>query len=81
MFDLIEDRKKLEIKWWTIPGAVFLIFYMRIDLGILIGRRSIDPFDCMQFLLFFLIALAILWPIGAELAARRTAERKEQDVR
>lgn len=81
MFDLIEDRKKPEIKWWTIPATIFLIFCTGVDVGILIGRRSVDRFDWLQAAGLVFVSLYILSPINRELAARRTQEEKKQDVR
>jgi hypothetical protein len=40
MFELLEDQRKPEIKWWTIPSALFIILCLGINIGILVGRRS-----------------------------------------
>lgn len=81
MFDLIEDRKRVEIKWWTLPSAVILIFLMGVDVGILIGRRDHHPFDWLQIAFLIVVLLWILLPIGREVASRLTAGGKNLGVR
>jgi len=80
VFDLIEDRKRPEIKWWTIPGAVFIIFCTGMDTGILIGRRNVDPFEWLQVVFLICISLGILWPIAREVMVRGTEERKKDEA-
>ncbi len=76
MFELLEDRKRPEIKWWTIPGVFLIVFCSGIAAGILIGRRNVDPFEWLQVAFLILIAFAILSPISRELS--RWAEERER---
>lgn len=76
MFDLIDDRKRPEIKWWTLPAAVFIVFCAGVDAGILLGGRNTDPSDWLQFAFLILISCLLLWPIGRELVTYRTPAEK-----
>jgi hypothetical protein len=77
MFDLIEDRKRPEIKWWTVPAAVFLIFCTGVNAGILIGRRTIDPVDWLQMAFLVVVIGRVLWPIGREFVIHRAPGREK----
>lgn len=81
MFDLIDDRKRLEIKWWTVPAEAFILFATGVDVGILIGRRDADPFDWLQAVFLIFGSLAILLRVVRELMRRHTEERTRQDAR
>jgi hypothetical protein len=72
MFDLIEDRKRPEIKWWTVPGAAVILFGAGVDVGILIGRRDADPSDWVQVAFLVLMSVLILLPIVRELSDRHS---------
>ena len=80
MFDLIEDRKRPQIKWWTMLGAALIIFCTGANAGILIGRRNTDPFEWLQVVFLLLISLGVLWPIGREVIAYRTEEQNKDDA-
>lgn len=75
MFDLIEDKTKPEIKWWTVPSAAFLILLVGVNFGILIGRRDVDPYDWVQAIFLFFVALVILRVVARELKLLREQEK------
>ena len=72
MFDLIGERKRPAVKWWTIPAAVCIVFCCGVDTGILIDRRDTDPSDWLKVAFLILISVGTLWPIGRELTIHRT---------
>lgn len=78
MFEFLDERKRPEIRWWTIPAAVLMIFLAGANAGILIGRRVTDPFDWLLVASLLLTAVATLWPIGREL--HRWSEERKLDV-
>lgn len=78
MFDLI-DKKKHEIKWWTVPSLALAMLLLGINLGILIGRRDVNPSDWVQVAFLLFISLVITWPVARELMIRRE-EEKNPDV-
>ena len=76
MFELLEDRKRTEIRWWTIPGAAVILFGAGVAVGILIGRRDADPTDWAQVAFLVLVSVLALLPIGRELSDRHSHRTK-----
>jgi hypothetical protein len=68
VFDLIEERKRPEIKWWTLPTALCLIFLAGVELGILIERRRYtDPSDWVQVAFLLIVSFGTAIPVLREL--------------
>lgn len=78
MFELIEHRAKLGIKWWTMPASVLMIFISGLGAGVLIGRRSTNFFEWLQFAFILLVASYLLSPIMREIS-NRTREKDIHD--
>jgi hypothetical protein len=70
MFQLIEDRNKAEINWWTVPAFIFTIFSCGMGAGILIGRRSADLLEWAQLALMLLLAWRVFSPLLREIRGR-----------
>ena len=67
MFELIEDRNKPDIKWWTIPAFVFTIFFCGLGAGILIGKRSADFLEWAQLAFMLFLAWRVFSPLLREI--------------
>lgn len=79
MFEIINDKRRYEIKWWMVPSAALMFLLLGINIGILIGRRDADPSDWLQVVFLLFVSLAIVWPVIRELMARQ-AKEKNTDV-
>jgi hypothetical protein len=70
MFDLIEDRAKPELKWWTIPGLAFTVFCLGFWVGILIDRRNSDPLEWAQLVFMIFVSWKVFSPLLWEIQSR-----------
>jgi hypothetical protein len=62
MFELLDDRTQIEVKWWTLPSFAFCWLGMGLSAGLMIGRRNTDPLEWGQFVLWLLLIWRIYAP-------------------
>ena len=70
MFELIGDRNKSAIKWWTMPAMAFVIFACGVDVGVLVGRRSTDFPSWVELAFILLLAWRLTSPVFREVRER-----------
>ena len=70
MFELIEDHDKPDIKRWTMPAAIIMVFLCGMEAGILIGRRKLDFFDWAQLAFLLFLTWRFLSPLLQEITHR-----------
>jgi len=70
MFELLNDRRRTAIKWWTLPSLFLITLSLGVNIGILIGRRDWDFFQWAGVGLSAVIAWLIISPILREIKAR-----------
>ena len=61
MFELIDERNRPEIKWWTLPGLLFLVFSMGVGVGVLIERRSTDFLAWASIAFVSIVVWGLYW--------------------
>jgi len=69
VFELLNDRRP-EIKWWTLPSMLFIVLCLGVDIGIMIGRRSLDILQWAQIAFIAFVAWWIVSPILKEIKTR-----------
>jgi hypothetical protein len=79
MFDLLETRAKPEIKWWTLPAAIGIVFLAGVNAGILIGQRVKDFDKWLEVIFQIVLVCVLLPPILRELLLRQ--KEANDDVR
>jgi hypothetical protein len=70
MFELLNDQRRPEIKWWTLPSVLFVVLCLGMDIGILVGRREGDISQWVQTAFMVFAAWWIVAPIFREFRER-----------
>jgi ABC-type polysaccharide/polyol phosphate export permease len=61
MFEMLDERRRPQIKWWTLPSVLVIVLCLGIDIGLLIGRRN---GEISQWIQIAFLAFMVWWLVS-----------------